>query len=180
MYTILRVTTKIGQHAQELSRLNPWWRDAGWALFDPDLRDAVDTGLGYRSAVLNDLQPGCLYVLRGPRRVGKTVAVKQQIERLIAGGTRPTSIVRIAADGWTANEIRTVVQNIALPPVQAGEQRVWLFDEISAVTGEWDKQIKWLRDNDLAFREATVVLTGSNATALTDAADLGGSARTCV
>lgn len=168
--TILRVATKIGQLAQELSRLNPWWRDPSWAATDPDLRDASNTGLTYRSDVLADLQPGGLYILRGPRRVGKTVAVKQQIEDLIAAGTPLTAIVRLAVDGWSAKELRTIVQNTALPPVPAGHHRIWFIDEISAVTGDWDQQIKWLRDNDLGFHDAIVVLTGFNATALTDAA----------
>ena len=74
--------------------------------------------------------------------------------------------------GWAAKELRTVVQNVALPPVPMGQHRVWMFDEISAVTGDWDQQIKWLRDNDPAFRDATVVLTGSNASALTAAAGM--------
>ena len=164
------MATKIGQLAQELSRLNPWWREPTWADHDPDLRDAAATGLDYRHSVLDDLRPGCLYILRGPRRVGKTVAVKQHIQTLLADGRPATSIVRVAADGWVAKEIRTVVQNTALPPLPNGHHRTWLFDEISAVTGDWAQQIKWLRDNDAAFRDATVVLTGSNASALTSAA----------
>jgi hypothetical protein len=164
------VATTIGQLAQEISRLNPWWRDPNWAVVDLDLRDAVSTGLGYRPDVLSGLVPGCLYVLRGPRRVGKTVAVKQQIEDLIAQGTPPTCIVRLAVDGWVAKELRTVVQNTALPPVPAGHHRIWFIDEVSAVAGDWGQQVKWLRDNDPGFRDAIVVLTGSNATALTDAA----------
>ncbi len=169
LYTVFVVATKIGLLAQELSRLNPWWRDPAWSIADPDLRDALATGLGYRPDVLADLLPGCLYVLRGPRRVGKTVAVKFQIEELLNRGVPPTSIVSVAVDGWGAKELRTVVQNVALPPLPDGHHRFWFFDEISAVAGDWDQQIKWLRDNDLEFRHATVVLTGSNATALTSA-----------
>ena len=164
------MATKIGQLAQEISRLNPWWREPTWATHDPDLRDVAATGLGYRHHVLDDLQSGCLYILRGPRRVGKTVAVKQHIDGLLTDATPPTSIVRVAADGWSAKEIRTVVQNTALPPIPREHHRTWFFDEISAVTGDWAQQIKWLRDNDVDFRNSTVVLTGSNASALTDAA----------
>ena len=163
------MNTKIGQLAQELSRLNPWWRDSRWALTDPDLREAADTGLSYRSGALSGLVTGALYVLRGPRRVGKTVALKQQIEDLIADEVPPTAIIRVAADNMAAKELRTLVQNTALPMLPAGHRRVWFFDEISSVTGNWAQEIKWLRDNDPAFREATVVLTGSNAAALTEA-----------
>src|SRR5487761_1282187 len=164
------MVTKIGLMAQELSRQNPWWRDTRWADLDPDLVDTVATGLHYESKALTGIRPGCLYILRGPRRVGKTVTLKQQIRDLVDNGTPPTSIVRVACDGWSAKDLRTVVQNTALPPVPDGKARVWLFDEISSVSGDWDQQIKWLRDSDPAFRVATVVLTGSNVTSLTDAA----------
>jgi hypothetical protein len=162
--------TKIGQMAQELGRLNPWWRTRDWARLDPDLRAAADRHLGYRSRCLADLQPGGLYLLRGPRRVGKTVAVKQAIEDLLGTGGSAHAVVRVAADGWSATDLRTVVQNVALPPVPAGARRWWFIDEITAATGDWAPHIKWLRDNDPGFAEATVVLTGSSADALTAAA----------
>lgn len=164
------MVTKIGQVAQELSRLNPWWHTERWSTLDPDLADARQTGLSYRSGALDDLTPGSLHVLRGPRRVGKTVTVKQAIEDLLAGGAAPTSIVRVAADGWDAKDLRTLLQNVALPPVPEGARRYWFIDEVSAVTGPWDQQVKWLRDNDSEFHASTVVLTGSNANALTEAA----------
>lgn len=174
-YNPAYMATKIGILAQELSRLNPWWRDGRWACTDPDLSEAWDTGLHYRSHVLANLAPGCLHVLRGPRRVGKTVAVKQHIEDMIADGIPPTSIVRVAADNMAAKDLRTLGQNTALPLLPDGQRRTWFFDEITSVTGSWAQEVKWLRDNDPAFREATVVLTGSNATALTEAGgDLAG------
>ena len=163
------MSTKIGQLAQELARTNPWWRDATWHERDPDLRESISGGVTYRSNVLSSLSTGCLYILRGPRRVGKTVAVKQEIENLLASGTPATSIVRVAADGWEAKDLRTLLQNTALPLSPVGQQRYWFIDEVSAVVGPWDQQIKWLRDNDTEFRGDTVVLTGSNATALTAA-----------
>lgn len=165
------MSTKIGQQAQELTRLNPWWRDASrWASHDGDLADARNSGLNYRSGVLDDLAPGGLHLLRGPRRVGKTVAVKQCIEGLLQTGTPPTAIVRTAVDGWAAKDLRTLTQNTALPPMPSDAQRYWFLDEITAVTGDWPGQIKWLRDNEPGFRAATVVLTGSNSAGLTDAA----------
>lgn len=165
------MTTKIGQQAQELARLNPWWRDpGGWQAQDGDLTDAHNTGLGFRSGVLDGLAAGALYLLRGPRRVGKTVAVKQCIADLLAAGTPQTAIVRAAVDGWAAKDLRTLTQVTSLPPVPAGTSRLWFLDEITAVSGDWAEQVKWLRDNDPDFRSATVVLTGSNAAGLTAAA----------
>lgn len=163
------MVTKIGQLAQELARTNPWWRDPTWHERDPDLREARAGGVSYRSNVLSNLKSGSLYILRGPRRVGKTVAVKQEIENLLAAGTPATCIVRVAADGWEAKDLRTLLQNTALPQTPDGHSRYWFIDEVSAVVGPWDQQLKWLRDNDADFRSAAVVLTGSNAAALTAA-----------
>lgn len=169
MYTICTMVSRIGQLAQELSRLNPWWRDPNWAASDGDLREAADTELNYRSGVLDGLESGSLYILRGPRRVGKTVSVKQSIEKLVSEGYPPTAIVRAATDGWAAKDLRTLTQNTALPLEPDGVSRIWFLDEVSAISGEWDTQVKWLRDNDESFRRATVVLTGSDAEALTAA-----------
>ncbi|MCL2091604.1 MAG: AAA family ATPase [Micrococcales bacterium] len=164
------MSTSIGLLAQELAQQNPWWRDPSWARSDPDLVDVRRSHLVYRSGILADLEPGGLFILRGPRRVGKTVAVKQAIEDLLDQGVPPTAIVRVAADGWAAKDLRTLTQRTPIPSPPDGTQRYWFIDEISAVTGAWDQQVKWLRDNDPAFHQATVVLTGSNATALAEAA----------
>lgn len=88
---------------------------------------------------------------------------------LLSEGVPATSIVRVAADGWSANDLRTVITNVALPPRPPGYPRYWFIDEVSAVTGDWAQQVKWLRDNDSEFADATVCLTGSDAAALTAA-----------
>lgn len=164
------MATRIGQVAQEIARMNPWWRSPRWEETDPDLRHVRDSGLEYRSPCLDNLEQGGLYLLRGPRRVGKTVSVKQAVQSLLAAGVPPLTIVRFAADGWMASDLRTLIQNVALPPAPPGTTRWWFIDEVTAVKGDWATQIKWLRDNDPAFAEATVILTGSNAEGLTSAA----------
>jgi predicted AAA+ superfamily ATPase len=164
------MATSIGLRAQELSSGNPWWRGIEWADRDPDLSEVAQAPLSYESGCLDNLESGNLYILRGPRRVGKTVAVKQTIRHLVESGVRPTTIIRVAVDGWEAKELRTLVGNSVLPVLREGETRYWFLDEVSAVSGEWAQQLKWLRDNDEQFRKDTVVLTGSNARALTEAA----------
>lgn len=149
---------------------NPWWRTARWWTQDVDLSKADESGLNYRPRILDDLTPGCLYVLRGPRRVGKTVAVKQLVRDLLDTGVPPTAVVRVAVDGWAAKDLRTLTQRTTLPPMPDGARRYWLLDEVTAVKGGWPEQLKWLRDNDPEFSRATVVLTGSSAAGLTEAA----------
>lgn len=164
------MATRIGQMAQELAAVNPWWRRDDWDGRDPDLRAADAEGIDYAPSVLDHLQSGGLYVLRGPRRVGKTVAVKRKIASLIAEGVSPHCIVRAAVDGWAGKDIRTLVQNSMLPPLPDGTTRYWFLDEISATSGEWDLHVKWLRDNHAEFADGCVVLSGSDAAELTRAA----------
>jgi predicted AAA+ superfamily ATPase len=163
------MSQKVGQAAAAVSAMNPWWKQPNWARRDADLVEAASSGLGYAPDVLKDLEKGALYILRGPRRVGKTVALKQAIKKLLDQGASPLSIVNISAEGMSDKELRTVIQNVPLPPLAEGDMRHWFIDEITAVSGDWDAQLKWLRDNDPEFRAATVVLTGSSAQGLTAA-----------
>jgi predicted AAA+ superfamily ATPase len=58
--------------------------------------------------------------------------------------------------------------NVFLSPSDRGP-RFWFVDEISSVEGAWPQEIKWLRDNDPAFRTDTIVLTGSSSAHLDEA-----------
>ena len=131
--------------------------------------DAEQSGIAYQPNCLEDLSPGGLYVLRGPRRVGKTVAVRQAIAALIRAGANPRSIVWFAADGTAAKDLRTLAQNTAIPACPPASHRWWFIDEATGIRGDWPAQLKWLKDNDPAFRSATIVLTGSNAKGLSEA-----------
>lgn len=164
------MATKIGQLTQELAAGNPWWKDPErWTARDVDLSEAASSGIEYASGALDDLTLGGLHVLRGPRRAGKTVSIKQAIQGLIEGGVPSTHVVHAAVDGRAAKDLRTIIQNATIPPIPTGASRYWFLDEVTSVTGDWASQIKWLRDNDRDFRSSTVVLTGSNAAGLTEA-----------
>lgn len=157
-----------GELQQLLAATNRWRKDpADWQNTDPDLRGAAEAPFHYTAGVLGELEPGGLYVLRGPRRVGKSVELKRTIGSLIESGVDPRRITHFAVDGWRADELRGLIRATrAWLPDQG--HRYWFLDEITGVRGGWAEQIKWLRDNDPLFRSDTVVLTGSSATDLTD------------
>ena len=158
---------KQGDVQHVLTATNRWWRNPrDWPRDDPDLREAALAPFRYAAGVLDDLVPGGLYVLRGPRRVGKSVEIKRAIEALIASGTAPRSIVHAAVDGWRAAELGRLVSSAGLLTPRDG-RRYWFIDEITGITDGWPERIKWLRDNDARFRTDTVVLTGSSAADLT-------------
>ena len=160
---------KQGEIQDQLARTNLWWRDPhGWTRRDADLRRAEQAPYDYTAGALADLESGALYVLRGPRRVGKSVAVKQTIRDLVTGGTDPRLIVYASVDGWRADDLGRLVDAAGRLTAPEGH-RYWFMDEITSVRNGWPHRIKWLRDNDTRFSTDTVILTGSSASDMTEA-----------
>ncbi|WP_420635322.1 AAA family ATPase [Candidatus Palauibacter sp.] len=151
-----------------LARTGWWSHPRSWVLADRDLRRAARAPFDYSANVLDDLRPGGLYLLRGPRRVGKSVEVKKTIQRLVGDGRDPSSIVHFATDGLLAEDLRRIV-DVASEFTPPEGRRHWFFDEITAIADGWPAAIKWLRDNDARFGDDTVVLTGSSASDLGEA-----------
>jgi uncharacterized protein len=150
---------------------NPWWRDAtGWQRHDPDLRDARMNALRfYDPRPLQDVRSGSLYLLMGPRRAGKSVAMKRAIELLLEDrGFDPRRVVFCPCEGLTAQDLRRIVKLAEdLTPGIEPESRYWLLDEITYVGG-WATALKQLRDQTL-LRSGCVVATGSSGAKLREA-----------
>ena len=151
-----------------LARTSWWAEPRTWVLKDLDLIRARNAPFEYSAGVLEGLAPGGLYLLRGPRRVGKSVELKMTIARLLADGVDPRRILHVAADRLTAGDLVAVV-DAAAPLTPREGPRFWFIDEITAVSDGWPAAIKWLRDNDSRFGSDTVVLTGSSAANLDEA-----------
>lgn len=155
--------------AERLRGRNPWWRHArGWQDEDQNLREAAQAPFEYRPVVLDDLRPGGLYTLSGPRRVGKSLEVRRAIESLIDTGVPGRNILYSSCDGFSLLDLRRLFR--------AGESltrgiegtRWWFVDEITAVGAGWSSVVKDLRD-DTSLRRDCVVLTGSSSRELREA-----------
>ncbi|NEE03347.1 ATP-binding protein [Phytoactinopolyspora halotolerans] len=157
-----------------LRQANPWWSSpveridpTAWTADDRLLQRRATHDLGYRSDVLADVATGplddSLYVLRGPRRVGKSVVLRDLAAAPCArGDIDPRQIIYIPADTFRVRDLRRAVMlAMQLTRPIAASRRVWLFDEITGIEG-WTAEIKSLRDND-RFGDDTVVFTGSSA-----------------
>lgn len=157
-----------GEIHQSLTTTNRWWiNPKEWTRDDPDLRSAAKAPFHYAAGALSDLTPGGLYLLRGPRRVGKSVEMKRTIANLISTGVHPRRIVHLSMEGWNARQLTPFVN--AAQQFTLDDTRYWFLDEITSVEGGWPQRIKWLRDNDPRFRTDTVVLTGSSSADLREA-----------
>jgi len=157
-----------GEITRWLTNGNTWWRHADWQRDDRDLRSLAASRLDYSPTPLEDIAPGGVYVVRGPRRVGKSLELKRTISRLIQRGVAPRRIIHFACDELSKGDLRrlvtagrdTLTRNVSKP-------RYWFLDEITNVP-DWPATVKWLLDNT-GFQDDCVVLTGSSARDLTEA-----------
>lgn len=159
---------------RQLADHNPWWTSPTWEQDDADLRSSTDAAFDYEPDPLRDIRPPGLYVLRGPRRVGKSVELKRAISRLTRQGVAPRTIFYCACDGFSTQDLRRLVA-VGLTRVRhLPGPRYWFLDEITSVP-DWSKVIKNLRDQNVEMREGCVVLSGSSARDLREAtSDLAG------
>ena len=165
---------KPGYIQQELVKTNRWWHEPEtWYHDDEDLNRAALAPFDYSANVLDDLTPGGMYTLSGPRRVGKSVAVKQTIKKLIREGVNPGSISHFSVDGWRAGDLTKLADAVHQMSPGSGE-RFWFFDEITGMSSEWPNHVKWLRDNYPGFGRDTIILTGSSSSDLRTATGLWG------
>jgi predicted AAA+ superfamily ATPase len=157
-----------GQLRRFLTDRSVWWRDPRWERDDPDLREAAESPFLYEPDPLCDVRPGGLYVLRGPRRVGKSVEVKRAIAAAIQGGANPRLVSFCSCDGLSAQDVRRLIAVAQRDTATLSGERLWFLDEITAVPG-WATVVKELRDGDPLFRRSCVVLSGSSARDLREA-----------
>ena len=146
---------------RRLTRDNPWWTtsdsvipEAAWprrVYFKPFLDLALR--LDVRRAT----------ILLGPRRVGKTVMIKQLIHEAILAGFDPSAILFASIDTPVYSNL-SLEKFLELMPEQINPtlQKLVIFDEIQYLRG-WERHMKDLVDN---YPFTKFVATGSAAAAL--------------
>jgi uncharacterized protein len=159
-----------------LAQANPWWQaaaqggdPAAWQTAHPLLRDRAGLDLGYRSDVLDGIAAHQitdeLVVLTGPRRVGKSIVLLDLAAALCGRpDLDPRQILSVPCDGFASRDLRRVLtlgreMTRVVDTGEAPASRVWLFDEITSVSG-WTAVLKAARDGT-PLRSDTVIATGS-------------------
>ncbi len=144
-----------------LHGLNTWWavpHDVRPPT--PGFRRRQTRALAER---LQQRQP-LIQVIRGPRQVGKTTAILQLVETLLAGGVKPTDILLLRFDLQSLREaggllglVRWFEANVRRRALTDGSPAFLLLDEIHKLP-RWNEEVKHLAETT----RARMVVTGSS------------------
>ena len=145
-----------------LAYWNDWWRTREFPQNDANIHDWSLSAFKWKARLSETIEDEeIIYVLRGPRRVGKTTLLKLRIKKLLEKGILPENIFYFPCDAVeTPKQLMSVIDNY-LSKQRGRNQWAYLFiDEVSMLV-EWQKAIKLLIDAG-RFRDCTVILTGSH------------------
>lgn len=139
---------------------NPWWKYDDFEDLDKHLSDLKKWPIQFKRGAL-PLHPQNMYLLRGPRQVGKTTLLKETILDLIRDGVDPGSILYYPCDYLhSRKELRRVI-DYHLDRNRTAENLYIFLDEITYLQ-DWSREIKSQADLGILDR-GTLVLTGSGA-----------------
>jgi hypothetical protein len=148
-----------------LTEQNIWWQNPEQMASDPTLNALTDLTYIWEPQVLEefDIAKDIIYILKGPRQVGKTTLLKTFAQSLLSRGVFHRNIFYFSCNLIQTYSELVEALNLYLNWIRSkNEQRVFiLLDEISFVK-DWQRGIKHLADLG-KFRNATLILTGSHA-----------------
>ncbi len=141
----------------DINESNPWWRHGtAFSAFDMDLKRYSAQRFKVRRA-LPKMETGRIYMIKGPRRVGKTVALKLLVLGLLEHGVRSEDILYFSFDGVRSDkELYNLLEDFL---AKVHKSSYLLLDEIQNVD-RWEFRIKHLYDSG-ALQNTVTVITGS-------------------
>ncbi|MGQ9680856.1 MAG: ATP-binding protein [Candidatus Bathyarchaeia archaeon] len=148
----------------EIVNQNPWWKHGEkFAAFDKNLKEANEKPIFFERKRI-DLDKGNIYVLRGPRQVGKTTYMKDLIDKLINAGIDPNHILYLSSDFFISRrELRNAIAYFMNKNIDVTDLHIFI-DEITSIK-DWNLELKYLSDSG-TLEKARILATGSCASAL--------------
>lgn len=143
-----------------IERDNPWWDDAAPEIPESKYQRRVYYATFMSLALNFDVKRAA--ILLGPRRVGKTVIVKQLIHDAINSGVDPKLILYASIDAPIYSGISLDKFIDFLPHDSRDKRRLVIFDEIQYLK-DWEIHLKDLVDS---YPQTKFVASGSAAAAL--------------
>lgn len=146
----------------ELAYWNDWWKTREFSKDDTNMVDWSESAFKWKPRLSETIEDEeVIFVLRGPRRVGKTTLLKLRIQRLLEKGISAENVFYFPCDAIeTPRQLMIVIDNY-LSKQRRQDQWAYLFIDEVSMLGEWQKAIKLLIDAG-RFRDCTVILTGSH------------------
>ena len=140
---------------------NLWWKhNDGFKRYDFHITEVGKANIEFNRGDI-ELKPG-IYVITGPRQIGKTVWVKKKIMNLLENKVNPRSIFYLSCDALTSKgrkELRRATNYFFQTALEFEKTYIFL-DEINYIH-DWIYEIKTLADEGI-FSKSIVVLTGSS------------------
>jgi predicted AAA+ superfamily ATPase len=152
----------------EIVNQNPWWKQGKeFIQYDRHIKRAQPIFFERKNIML---KRGGVYILRGPRQVGKTTYLKDTIKKLIESGKPANDILYLSLDFFTSRrEMRNALEYFMNLRIDAKEVYIFL-DEITSIE-DWNLELKFIADQGITER-GVVVATGSSAVKLKDRGEL--------
>jgi len=154
-------------HLERLIAHSPWWAEPEWARDDRSLKSVRSANFSFRHLRSElrrpeNLPPGSVSIVRGPRQVGKTTELKLLVEDLLSAGIPPRNIAYYPCDDIIHfRELMDLIKSFAEAVRLQGGGGYLLLDEITAVK-DWSRAVKSLVDAG-ALENIYLLLTGSSA-----------------
>ncbi len=139
---------------------NPWWKGRDFASADRDIQE-------YNAAEIKvkrkpcPLQPGEVTLIKGPRRVGKTMLMKLTILNLLNNGASPRNMLYLNLDTLPSRKTKEFAHVLDRFLFDLRDNEGYIFlDEVTSLEG-WDVLLKGYLDKG-TFSKTAVVCTGSD------------------
>jgi predicted AAA+ superfamily ATPase len=150
---------------EQILAQNPWWSEQEWRLHDRQLARLASQPMRLPAELVGtiDLKDAAIHTLRGPRQVGKSTDLKLLVERALAEGHEPRSIVYLTLDLIEGERLTELAETVTRAKAAAKHRgpSIVLLDEVTGVP-RWQTAVKALWD-DGTIAEDVVVCTGSSA-----------------
>lgn len=141
------------QVIEQFARQNRWWVDPMLVGRDPQLRRLQESPLKWTPLLPFRFDRDAVYVLRGPRQVGKSTVLKRLVEQLLVDDWNPRRILYLDVElgGLSTamdlvSALREYIDFARSTPAESPERLAILLDEVTRVA-HWAGAIRGLINN---------------------------------
>ncbi|MCK4808692.1 MAG: ATP-binding protein [Candidatus Aenigmarchaeota archaeon] len=147
----------------QLAEQNPWWIDKLAILKDSKLVKLSKAKYQWNPAIGHyiDLEIDTIYVMRGPRQVGKTTFMKKMIKKLLSRGIKPENVFYWSFERNNTEDLHQIIKIYLDWRIKSKDERKYIFlDEICGVNN-WSNELVSFANNQ-SFLNCSLLVTGSH------------------